>query len=523
MIKKCYNILWGIFIVGVIFSLIYTLFSQHLHQADQWIANSDKSFAPAFAFYMIHDHNHFSEIGYSATPYFFPDLFISYIIGLFTQSLPINMVIYGILQIFNFILITALFLKIVTNNSITFSAGILFTMIVLLLSDAITHPLTLFSAILYSDFHFSTVLLGIGCLCLLILIFKQKKIYLVALFYGLTSIAIFSDILVGFYFTIPLILTILLCWFLQYISSKNCAYSIILIFLATLTGYYLYRYFPLYYPRRIKFILFTSGNIQNFITMMVHFFKSSPAMALLWFSFILFAPVSLIKTYLHEGKPWNPNYTWLNFIIFFELVMIVTTIPAYIITDSYLSKKGVMLLHVQAMIIIPIVTGLPLLIYKHTNIYEIFIKRSICGSGFFLILIATLNRPGLDTTKLSYYPPYLACLDEHAKKLNLHAGLGNYWQARPITFYNHSGIKIAPVIFPNVRPFYPLTSFRIFKDNQFDFIIVKSQSFTFDKEQIIKRFGQPTSIFTCPENSEYYVYKNDALKNIFTNLVFPKK
>src|SRR6202044_1616388 len=114
----------------------------------------------------------------------------------------------------------------------------------------------------------------------------------------------------------------------------------------------------------------------------------------------------------------------------------------------------------------------------------------------------------------SYYPQEIACFDQHATKLHLHSGLANYWSARPFTLYNHSKSRFIAVE-GNLNPFIWSTSLQNYKNDQLNFIMLKSREFEFDKSKILARFGNPTTTFSCPGGFYYYVYNNKAMEHVF--------
>ena len=323
--------------------------------------------------------------------------------------------------------------------------------------------------------------------------------------------------LVGFYLTIPLIITVTVCRLLNFVSLKNALQLIALLFLTTATGYFLYKYFPLHYYRSHTFIYYQSGNIKNFIKVMVNFFQSTPAIAIMWLGFIFFAPIVLIKTYIREKKKLTPDRNWSNFIILWIVITLLWATPAFIITDHNLALASTPvhylgLRHLQPFIMMPVFIGLPLLLSQHNSVINFWEKKSIYIGCLMLIIVSCINRPSLKLQNLTdYYPQSISCFDNYARRFNLHAGLSDYWNARPFSSYNHSGVQVV-VVYPNISPYIHINSMTQYRAiPRYDFIIVNN----LDKELIRKRFGNPTSQFTCPGGYEFYVFANDSLNNLF--------
>lgn len=477
------------------------------------LISSDTLYAPAIVNDLIYGHGRLSDWLFPQMPAFFPDMLVSFIIGLFSSNAITQMIVFWLIQLLWLVIIVSLLLRLITHRSLNIYVGILFTLTILLFSNEWSTPmrLELLGAMFFSAYHFSAFLMTLTGLYLFIQICNSQRNSLAWLFYVLITISIASELVIGFYFTIPLLVTVLLCGLLKLISPKPCLKLAALLLVTTVSGYLIYKYCPLYYLRDSHFFHYQSGNLQAFLKIIVNFMHQSPITALLWLSFLLLAPISLMK---------NRNADWTNFVILWLLIMTVLMIPVFILVDHNLRfiKIGYMgLRHLQPLILIPIFIGIPLLICKHTQLCELLQKKSIYILGFTLIILISLNRPIIKISQLSTFSPQgVACLDHYAESLQLHAGVGEYWTARLFTLYNHSGIKILPIS-DDFSPRIWLNSQQDFKENnQYDFIVMKSSVFSFDQQRVLARFGKPTATFTCPESYEFYVYQNNAMKNIFS-------
>ncbi len=520
-IEKFNQILLKILVCFSIFIVLYNI--DRTLSVEDFYGNSDLIQVPAIVHYLIHEKGHISDWNFSHTPFFFPDLAISYIIGLFTSNFIANIQIYALIQTLCFIFFMAFLLKLISLNAIKTTTAIFSTLTIFLLSSEMTNKnyLELLPVMFQTANHFGATLMVIVGLYIYIQACIHKKNYLFALFFIITAFAILSDVLVGFYLTIPLTMTLVVCWSLNFISLRKVITLVTLLLMTTAAGYLLYKYIPLHYEREKSFIHYHHGSITSFINVMTYFFQKSTGIAMLWLGFIFFAPLSLIKTYRSEAGTHHSEIKWEDFIILWLVITILWTVPAFIIMDNnlLLGLKGSYLgmRHLQPFVIMPVFIGLPLLLYKHTNFYELLSKNSISMICFFLLIISSSINSASHIKKRSlsaYYPEHIACFDIQAKKLNLHGGLGNYWQARPFSIYNHSGVRIVQVD-GHLEPVFALNSRTQYRaTQQYDFILVKSPTFTFDKEFILSHLGKPTSQFTCPGNYEFYVYTNGSMKNI---------
>lgn len=525
------NFLTFLTICSVLYSI--ACYWSNAHMGFQHIyENNDLLQIPFITHNLLYEHGALRDWFFAETPYFFPDMIVSYVIGFFTSSIIKNILIYAVIQTLYLLFIVAMLLKLITQQSLKIRIGLLFTLIVFVLSSELMGAapgekgIELFSAMLMSSQHFGSLIMLMTSLYLFMYLCMKKHNYIIiASFVVVTILGIYSDVIVAFYLTVPLMLTVFFCYKLHYVSTQNCRRLIALLFFTTLVGYLLYTFpFSLFKHGVGHPIHFKPGNIGNFVKLFIHFFKESPLIAMMWLSFLIFVPFSLRQTYCREKTHINPEMKWVNFILFWELVTILWGIPAFIITDHSLFLVSADhpyfgLRHLQPFILCPVLIGLPLLIYKHTPLFGILTKKeSITATVLFLIIGFSLwNKPPLNRSNLlTYYPPLLACLDDYAKKLNLHAGIANYWDTKPMTSFNHSGITVASVQ-DDLSPSLLLSSTKFYKNDNFDFIVLRNPRRNFDKETVLARFGNPTATFTCPDNYEFYAYTNHAMQGMFVH------
>ena len=483
------------------------------------ITNSDLTFIPALTHNLIYEKGHFSNWHFSATPFLFPDFVISLFFSLITKNIILNIALSGLLQITFFIIIISLLLTLITNHKINLITILALIFSTFLLSNEVSKLRIneLFSAMFQSACHFGGYLMILISLYFFLKICMGTRVKLyVSLFFFTSIISIVSDVIFVFYLLMPLVLTIILCRLLKYFSKKSFIHLLLLLTVTGFSGYLLYNHLPIHYLRAHTFFHYSSINFLAFMDVMSNFFMKDPLIFILFISFLLFAPLSLITSYKDNTILANK---WVNFIIFWIIVMIISTVPAFILTDQNLTdfqqSHYLGLRHLQGLILTPVFLGLPLLLYKHTNINELFLKKTFAANILLLICIASFNRPPLKIANFfSYYPTEIACFDDYVKKMNLHAGLANYWDSRPFTLFNRSNTYLAAVK-NNLKPFSFLGTTEYYKKNEFDFMIYKSGYNVFDKEYLAKQIGKPSATFSCPGGYEFNVYKNNEMKALF--------
>lgn len=137
------------------------------------------------------------------------------------------------------------------------------------------------------------------------------------------------------------------------------------------------------------------------------------------------------------------------------------------------------------------------------------LKVAAASGALILLLHAALPLPKITalTAYRDYYPSFVACLDAHVDRYDLHSGIAQYWQARPISMLSQRNLKAVSVR-QDLSVWHRMNSIAWYK-RDVDFAVVdhspSGNIFGFSAETLTKRFGQPTAIFRC-EDSEVYVY-----------------
>ncbi len=491
------------------------------------ISNADMLYASSLAHNLIYEKGSLWDWLMPTTPFIFPDIILSLIINSFTSNILLSIPIYAAIQLWYFLFIILILLKQVTENRINFFFILVYILTILLMAKEISHQanLELLVGVFQSADHFGSFIMILTCLYFFIRYWQNpKKIFLV-LFLFLSIISFTSDVLVGFYLLIPLLITISLSILSKLIPIKMGLKLLIMVMIATLCGYLSYRFLPLYFQRENTLIHYKYGLI-SFWLIMRNFFHSSPEIFLLWLSFIIFSPISLIKTALDRKRNQEDSTLRpLNFLLIWQVVMIFVMIPIFIITDTHLheAKEGTYmgLRHLQPVILAPVFIGLPLLIYKHLNVEKLFWKVPVCIGFLILILFASWNHPPFEIKNFSpYYPAEIACLDEAIKKYHLHNGLANYWDARPLAVFNKSGARIV-AINVDLTPSLLSGTVQYYKKGNFDFIVSQSSFMSINTDFLMKNLGQSTATFTCPGGYVFLVYSEHQLDFLFKNLKHP--
>ena len=169
MTRKFNQILLTILTGLNIFMVFYCIACyQSVHDFSYY--NSDLIHVPAIVHNLIYENGRLTDWDYAETPFFFPDIIISYFIGLFTSNIIEIIQIYALIQTLCFLFFIVFLLKLASNGSIKISMAILFTLTIFLLSSEFFNKsyLELFPSMLQSADHFGATLMIIICLYLFI-------------------------------------------------------------------------------------------------------------------------------------------------------------------------------------------------------------------------------------------------------------------------------------------------------------------------------------------------------------------
>lgn len=513
---------------------IITVLSVFYYVASFWsncppcygITNSDMLYTSALAHNIIYEKGSFWDWLMPTTPFLFPDILLALIINSFTTNILLTIAIFAGIQLGYFLLISLVLLKQITLNKINFFFILIYLLAILLLSKEIAHQanLELLIAVLQSADHFGSFIMILTCFYFFILYWQKSNSIFWGLFLIFASISFAADVLIGFYLLIPLMITIFLGIISGFIAVNKGFKLLTALMIATVCGYLCYKFLPFYFNRANSLIHY-QYRLLDFWLIMKNFYLNSPEIFLLWCSFILFAPISVINSLRQRNQGLTNNFYWLNFTLVWQLIMILVMLPIFIITDTHLheAKTGVYmgLRHLQPVILTPVFIGLPLLIYKHIRLEKLWRQAPVCLGLLILILLASWNHPPLIIKNFTqYYPPEIACLDDGIKTYHLHNGIGNYWATRPLTIFNKSGSYIVPVN-SDLSPSVLAGTIQYYKKNNFDFIVSKSPLASFDKDSLIKNLGIPKATFSCPNNYEFLVYPSLKTEILFKNLHHP--
>lgn len=127
-----------------------------------------------------------------------------------------------------------------------------------------------------------------------------------------------------------------------------------------------------------------------------------------------------------------------------------------------------------------------------------------------------LYKPVYSLKEIFSNRPQLArCLDDHYELLNSQYGLGDYWTSKSVTLFSKKGIRVNPLSY-NLTVYYWYNNLNWYfgktKFPDYGFIMTNG----LHREEILKRFGDPSLILDCGHEVFVYNRKTDeSVRNFF--------
>lgn len=515
------------FVISAFFCIVYGVYCYYSSNVLtlSFLYSADAIQIPFFAHNILYQHGNIFDWKLPYTPYFFPDMLIVMLISLFSKNIEVVCITYATLQMAFYVFVIGLLFKVATNSKNGARLAIISGLIALVLLATAGMQNELFNTILNSNYHMGGTLLIFIMLAFSITLLEKSSTKSILIHCGLIIITYVSDVLFALYFIAPVLATLTLFCIFKLIPIKRYLKFFSIITLTTILSDILYHNLPSFVAKssahlfHYKHIFYWIHQLQ---LVLVAFYHNDPIIFTLWACYFLLAPFSLV--YYHIKKRHAPHYAATTFIILFEWITIAGGLIGMVLADPGLAHAPAYtgLRHAQPLILGPVFIGIPMLIYRHTNISG-WLKYNLvyCATLTLLTIPVFIHTPKLNAKSiLHYYPPELACIDQHAKQLHLHAGIGNYWQAKPFTAFNKTGFNLVaviddPAVSSNILPYHWINTLEPYRTKKFDFAIVNSPTGRLNTTLLYKHFGKPTSTFRCGNSYLIYVYKNKAMKNIW--------
>lgn len=341
---------------------------------------------------------------------------------------------------------------------------------------------------------------------------QSKKIYyiLLGIILFLTS---FSDPLF-FVLFVPSILTGVLALILKKIINKTTFLKIsAIILIAGLLGFST-NYFDLFHLNIQQTII--PGDsltaqwqsvIQTAIQKIIHlqnnfslYYHHNSIIIFIAFFFFIFG----IKLFFKSNEKINPNNLFIFIVTAF--CMLISLLSSIFLDPDLNLPTFTGLRHFQAFILFPTFLCLPLILaqYKEIvdfiNYYYIYFILAIMSSLLLFAPHYSFN------TMLHFQSPVTECIDMYSKqgKLISKNGISAYWDAHIIDMFSQENINLVAVTHTPLKPYNWMGTQYDYLNKKFNFILLKQH--TAFSRVAPQHWKNPDHIQICPQDKNYSLY-----------------
>ncbi len=491
--------------------------------------NSDTMYLPSLYKDLFIDGAHYSGWKLTPAPFFFPEMLIYFLLQSFIKDFQIS------LQLTQFacislcsIVIGFIFSKYKKNNSqiLPFvysfiSFGVVFVVIRQIF------PSNEFNAsvpFMLPGYHIGALLfcflsffLSLKALQNNISLIERRMIYL--FLFIVSFIAFFSDLIYFVQFAFPFFATLIVLFLLKRIEFNQIKFFVIIISSSLLLSKILARF--LIHYRALHDHLSRVDKVQaakSSFTALLHDSISSPILTIFIFFFIGTCFFVFIKNLLLKKKLSLKIETFL----IFAILMIICNIAAVILSGMYAPFSfHSCFRYLLSIVFIPyFACFLFIFQFSEKNIKILYsIISIILGIGLYFPL-SNINNLKLIN---NYQPSLVSCLDKNVAKYQIKNGLAQYWDSKIVTMFSKKDLfVVASTPHPQNNPvnmFHWINNIDWYK-KKFDFIIYDPKApegWQFDKDKLIKSFGEPNQTFQCGQK-QIWIYKgNSKFESYFAN------
>jgi hypothetical protein len=463
--------------------------------------------------------------GWSLTPapYFFPDMLLFFNLNRVLGSFRLAIFAYGLIQVLIFVagLITLTRLMVGRNPHIQSLVPLTGTLFFLYFY---ARPFLFFSMILANAFHFSVIVMGIGCLALVSATMTRPRIDRTVIAPAMaallcSTLMVASDMLYAIQVLAPMILSLwLLAPLKQIMYHRALFYS--LLGLAVPIG------LPIsdalnrvltgentrFGPTKFSFEKLQTAQHQ-LLDWIQQVWLQHTLLPIAVVSFVLASGLVFVRI-LRERKQTEQSATRL-LIVAFLVFQTAVVIPSMLYNGTFTER------YLEPLIFMPTFFGWPLLAaaaHKPASILNnpwgswIAAGAAILGC---LVILARIEIPQQLGQIVNYYPDLVRCMDEQTQQRNLHSGLSNYWQAKYVSMLSHNDLQVVQLT-TSLEPWYWINN-RHWYEKPFDFVLinrVEVLDFRLDRVKLIDRFGPPDDSFSCGDN-EVLIYRSAQFREQF--------
>ncbi|MEZ7892401.1 MAG: hypothetical protein QMC67_11690 [Candidatus Wallbacteria bacterium] len=472
--------------------------------------NSDLLYLPSLYKDIFVDN--FSISGWKLTPapYFFPDMFIYFILMFFTNcNVYYSTYIIGIIQIFLFLFSGSLAISNIINRKFIeiFELLSIIVMIILISIIFFRFPFDITLSMYLPSFHFGAFICSLICLTMLFKLINKNNFFYLLSFFIFLIISLTSDRLMFTTFIIPTLISLFIVRKKISTESKIAINTIIiiatlcsLVFISILTKYHFLSVVPYEYKNFI---------IKEKIMVLLSIFKNNINYCII----ILLAITNIIFYYLNKKNSvenFNLNF-YLNFNVFMNLTVLI--IPILTMDNDSMTA----LRYCFPVFFIFLLNFIIFLYLKNLTDSLLFPKiKSVIFIIIFISIVFIFGKTDFKIDNLIFYPEITKFLDNNAEKYNLKYGISNYWNAKLNTFFSKKNIRVYQVQSHGEKAnicYYHINNVNwyIGEKNSFynkpyyNFLISEGLNFN----AVINQFGHPSHVVQFKNNICLLIYNKD--------------
>jgi hypothetical protein len=446
-------------VISVILTVIFIciVYFQLNETQLNWFINSDTLYLPSFFRDLIYDRSKNIEWFLPKATCFFPDMLLFFVVHFFTANFIKAMFLSGILM--NLLLISAFYLLIresIKNISPFYLCIGINLLLIFHLASLFAQDYEFTFYLTITNYHLGAYIISLFSLYYVIRYLKTNRTFNLVVFTLLYSLAVFSDFLIIFNLTIPLL-------FITFIFTKKgyrtqAFYLLFSNIIGFILGFCLYR--MLLFSKSIHIsdvtnLMFNFSKIPESYSIMFQqqfaYLKSNDIriiiipLCIISFLSSLIILINKLVAFFKVGTVEKSELLEIIYLIF----IVVQTVVIYngpALNGSYIDKS-ILRYNVYAFFINILNFGylfhrLSLINYFSKTVYIFSVLTIICFSIVGIIEISKIKLKEGAVKLFSYYPDDVKNIDDLCIKHNLKYGLADYWTARKATMLSRHNVRI---------------------------------------------------------------------------------
>ncbi|GAB4206937.1 MAG: hypothetical protein OHK0022_34590 [Roseiflexaceae bacterium] len=456
-------------------------------------------------------------------PYFFPDMPLFFGLNFMLNNFQLAVIAYGLVQVLLFVAgLTALSRLMAGRNPdiqcLVPLAGALF----FLYFYAAPYPF--FSLVFANAFHFSVMVVGIGCLALIGVTVARPRIDRVVVVCVLavllcSTLMVASDLLYVIQVLAPMMLSLWLLALCKQIPYRRALFYSLLglslpvglwagtILSRVLTGT----------DTRFALWPFSLQIVEVALSELLDWCRS------LWFGHPLLPSAAIcfalvggrMLVLLIRGRKQPSRSAVRLLVVSFLAFQIVASALTILYTGVVMER------YLLPLLVVPTFFGWPLLAAAARRLPRFlnspWVSRITASAVILscLVILAFNSVPQQVEHLADYYPDLVRCMDVQTEQRHLKSGLADYWQAKYISMLSHHGLRVVQLN-TALRPWHWINNLHWYAQ-PFDFVMIdhaQLPEFRLDRRLVIERFGPPDDSFSCG-SSEILVYHSVQFREQF--------